>query len=233
MTANGVVYVGTHYDGNLYAFNEVTGSMAWNFPTKGPLDSPAVASGIVYVGSQDGHVYAVNASTGKQVWSRSTGKIVESSPALASGQVYIGNDSGTLFSLNASTGTVSWSLTPDSLPIEDSPAIYGGDVFIATDYGRVYSIDAATHTIAWSRANGFIGGELSSPAIANGVLFIGDANGSGGYPYIDALDAASGKPLWAMGTGRATTRARRSQTGWCTSAPKAGSSTPSDSETPA
>ena len=199
VTANGVVYVGTHYDGNLYAFNEVTGSMVWNFPTSGPLDSPAVAGGIVYVGSQDGTVYAVKASTGIQVWKRATGKIVDSSPAVSGGQVYIGNDGGTLYSLNASTGSVSWSLTPDSWPIRDSPAVDGGDVFIASDYGRVYAIDVATHKVAWTTVTGF---EIrSSPAIAHGVLYIGDAQGGDADFSLDALDEATGKILRTVGTG--------------------------------
>ena len=35
--------------------------------------SPAVANGVVYVGSDDGNVYALNASTGAKLWSYTTG----------------------------------------------------------------------------------------------------------------------------------------------------------------
>ena len=38
--------------------------------------SPAVANGVVYVGSDDGNVYALNASTGAKLWSYATGDYV-------------------------------------------------------------------------------------------------------------------------------------------------------------
>ena len=53
--------------------------------------SPAVANGVVYVGSDDGNVYALNAATGAKLWSYATGKL-ESSPAVANGVVYVGTD---------------------------------------------------------------------------------------------------------------------------------------------
>ena len=37
--------------------------------------SPAVAGGVVYVGSDDGKVYALSASTGTQIWSYTTGSV--------------------------------------------------------------------------------------------------------------------------------------------------------------
>ena len=53
--------------------------------------SPAVANGVVYVGSNDGNVYALNASTGAMLWSYTTGGGVYSSPAVANGVVYVGS----------------------------------------------------------------------------------------------------------------------------------------------
>ncbi|WP_374212726.1 PQQ-binding-like beta-propeller repeat protein [Frankia sp. CiP3] len=40
--------------------------MRWRYVTQGPVDdsSPAVANGLVYVGSLDTRVYALNAVTG-------------------------------------------------------------------------------------------------------------------------------------------------------------------------
>ena len=49
----------------------------------GVIPSPAVANGVVYVGSEDGLVYALNAATGTELWSFTTGQIVLSSPAVA------------------------------------------------------------------------------------------------------------------------------------------------------
>ena len=49
------------------------------------FSSPAVANGMVYVGSEDNNVYALNATTGAKLWSYTTGGEVLSSPAVANG----------------------------------------------------------------------------------------------------------------------------------------------------
>ena len=48
------------------------GGMAWRFQTGGPVQStPAVADGVLYVGSGDGYLYALDARTGglRRRWS--------------------------------------------------------------------------------------------------------------------------------------------------------------------
>jgi glucose dehydrogenase len=51
--------------------NNVGGlGLKWSYTTGGKVySSPAVANGVVYVGSIDGNVYALNASTGALLWS--------------------------------------------------------------------------------------------------------------------------------------------------------------------
>lgn len=49
--------------------------------------SPAVANGVVYIGSYDGNVYALNAVTGAKLWSHHTRSLVASSPVVANGVV--------------------------------------------------------------------------------------------------------------------------------------------------
>ncbi len=53
--ANGVVYIGSDF---LYAFNATTGATLSGWPemtASGFADSPALANGVVYVGSVDDH----------------------------------------------------------------------------------------------------------------------------------------------------------------------------------
>ena len=61
------------------------------------ISSPAVANGVVYVGSCDNNVYALNASTGAELWSYTTGTMGVSSPAVANGVVYVGSDDGKVY----------------------------------------------------------------------------------------------------------------------------------------
>jgi outer membrane protein assembly factor BamB len=62
--------------------------------------SPAVAGGVVYVGSYDGHVYALDAKTGERLWRYQTGDEVVSSPAVAGGVVYVGSWDDYLYALD-------------------------------------------------------------------------------------------------------------------------------------
>jgi outer membrane protein assembly factor BamB len=59
--------------------------------------SPAVANGVVYVGSYDKNVYALNAKTGAKLWSYTTGGGVYTSPSVANGLVYVGSDDGNVY----------------------------------------------------------------------------------------------------------------------------------------
>jgi outer membrane protein assembly factor BamB len=55
------------------------------------LSSPAVANGIVYVGSNSGAIYALDASSGNLLWLYQTGGAIYSTPAVANGVVYTGS----------------------------------------------------------------------------------------------------------------------------------------------
>ena len=67
-------FISARDDGNVYALNASTGAKLWSFATGGQVySSPAVANGVVYIGSFDGNVYALNASTGAKLWSFATG----------------------------------------------------------------------------------------------------------------------------------------------------------------
>ena len=59
--------------------------------------SPAVANGVVYVGSWDGNVYALDAKTGAKLWSYDAQYGVESSPAVTNGVLYIGASNGYMY----------------------------------------------------------------------------------------------------------------------------------------
>ena len=89
-----MVYVGSGdavMNGSVYALNARTGAKLWNYRTGAAVvSSPAVANGVVYIGSEDFNVYALNARTGAKLWSY-TSYYVNSSPAVANGMMYVGS----------------------------------------------------------------------------------------------------------------------------------------------
>jgi outer membrane protein assembly factor BamB len=75
----------------VYALNATTGGLVWKFPTSSyVVSSPAVANGVVYVGSEDENLYALNARTGALLWRYFAGPEITASPAVVNGTVYIG-----------------------------------------------------------------------------------------------------------------------------------------------
>src|SRR5579872_512984 len=96
--AKGIVYVCVTiqgpfgYYGLVMALNARTGAELWSYPTNGIIESsPAVANGVVYVGSEDNNVYALDASNGSLLWKYATGAPVDSSPTVVNGMLYVGS----------------------------------------------------------------------------------------------------------------------------------------------
>src|SRR5439155_1674875 len=102
---------------------------AWIAATGGSIESsPAVANGVVYVGSGDKELYAFDAGTGSLIWNVATGGSISSSPAVANGVVYVGSEDNKLYAFDAGTGSLMWSAITGS-SITSSPAIANGVVY--------------------------------------------------------------------------------------------------------
>jgi len=171
----------------------------WSYTTGNKVfSSPAVAGGVVYVGSEDDNVYALNAATGAQLWQFTTGDKVFSSPAVAGGVVYVGSYDCNLYALSAATGALVWKFTTGNAAVcyavYSSPAVAGGVVYVASSDGTVYALNAATGAKLWSYTAG--GLVISSPAVANGVVYVGSYDDN-----VYALNAATGALLWKFTTG--------------------------------
>jgi outer membrane protein assembly factor BamB len=170
--ADGTVYVGSD-DGKLYAFDAAgatncagtpkTCDPLWTAATGGPVNSsPAIANptsavpgGIVYVGSEDDELYAFSA----------TGTI---------------NCSG----IPKTCGPVGSATTGGD--VSSSPAVVAKDVlYVGAGDGKLYAFDPrgttncsvgipATCSPLWSATAG--APISSSPAVANGVVYVGSAD---------------------------------------------------------
>src|SRR5580704_8650955 len=123
---DGVVYISVGEIYELVALNAATGAELWINVDCCAYSAPAVANGVVYVGSDVG-IWAVNASTGALLWSYAAGDYVDSSPAVANGVVYVGSNDKSVYALNASTGAKLWGYTTGGA-VTSSPAVANGVV---------------------------------------------------------------------------------------------------------
>lgn len=95
VTADRVVVGGR--DKMIHGLDE-TGKAAWTFATRARVESsPAIASGRVFVGSNDGRFYVLNLSTGAMLWEFNAGAPLSASPAIGRGRVVIGAQDGKLY----------------------------------------------------------------------------------------------------------------------------------------
>ena len=147
-----------------------TGALLWSYPTGSDLDSsPAVANGVVYVGSADNNVYALNAKTGALLWSNPTGNELIRAR---------GGEWGGLCRLvrlhrvriERQDRRLLWSYTTGG-DVDSSPAVANGVVYVGSTDNNLYALNASTGAKLWSYATG--DGVLSSPAVANGVVYVG------------------------------------------------------------
>ena len=128
------------YENVLTPSNVSALTLDWSYTTGSIQSSPAVAGGVVYVGSMDDKLYALDAVTGTHKWSYATGGYIYSSPAVANGVVYVGSWDGGLYALDAVTGALKWSYFTRRGVIQSSPAVANGVVYIgSTDDHNVYA----------------------------------------------------------------------------------------------
>lgn len=150
-----------------WAFGFPDASVAWSQPT--------VASGRLFVGSQNGTVYALDAKTGCIRWTFSANGGVRTavvigpqdgpSPAL----VYFGDTAANAYALDAETGQQRWVRKVDEHPlarITGSPTLHNGRLYVpvssyeesqgadpqypcCTFRGNVSALDSATGTVIW------------------------------------------------------------------------------------
>ncbi|HJV08035.1 MAG TPA: PQQ-binding-like beta-propeller repeat protein, partial [Acidimicrobiales bacterium] len=133
----------------------------WTATTGGDVtfSSPAVANGVVYVGSNDHKLYAFDAAgttncSGTPIacsplWTATTGGQLPSSPAVAHGVVYVGSLDGKLYAFDAASGALLWAATTGSA-VASSPTEANGVVYVGSDDGKLYAFDAASGAPVWA-----------------------------------------------------------------------------------
>jgi outer membrane protein assembly factor BamB len=203
--ADGVVYAASD---KLYAFDPATGQVRWTADTGGPLlfSAPSVAGGKVYVGAFDtetlqGVLRGFDATTGERLWTATTFGAIQGAPVVVGNTIYVASGFG-IQAFDAATGATLWGVVlPSNAPT--TPAVVDGVVYVAWEAGGVDALDAATGATIWSttiRTQAETIG-FSSPAVANGVLYVGSSDAIGTAGKVWALDTAGGSVLWSAPVG--------------------------------
>jgi outer membrane protein assembly factor BamB len=182
------------------------GSRIWKFHSGGAIGSPALADGVVYVGSADQNVYALRTSDGKKIWSRNLGSPAQLTPTVASDVVYIGSDDGRLHALRASDGAELWSRavglavsTPEVNGGFDNcqPAVSGSVIYVGSSDANLYALRTSDGSKIWQYQTHWTFSQLrgvwGQPVVTGGVIYICTV-----YGNVDAVRASDGQKIWAF-----------------------------------
>ena len=138
--------------------------------------SPVVAGGRLFVATESGNLHGIDMTTHKTAWLYHTEGAIASTPAVADGRIHFLSRDGFFYTLSLD-GQLLWRFQTHG---ERRFAAVGG-----------YGLDASAGPVPdpWDLYQ-------SSPLVRDGVVYFGSSDG-----HVRALDAATGKLLWAYNAG--------------------------------
>jgi outer membrane protein assembly factor BamB len=151
---------------------------------------PALADGVLFVGSADGSFHAVKAGTGERLW-RFEGKSRIRADALVHGpRVVFGNFDGTVFALDRASGREVWRRETRAF-VNAAPALVGDRILVANRGGLVAALRPETGEVLWKTV--LWGSSAESSAVPGGDLFY---IGASDLRRITCYDPRDGRVVW-------------------------------------
>lgn len=188
---NGKVYFGTGYgDYRIYAVDAQTGNEIWSSQMPYPVwGSPSAYENLVFFGLGRGNfsdsaaipagkVVALDTETGDIVWEHEAKDAVLTAIAIQDGYVTFGSRDGSVYCLQAMDGKRHWQ-TGLGAPVVSSPAVTPDTIYAATKNGRIYALSTDDGKVQWEFNLRTVVRNIelySSPAIANGSVYIGSSD---------------------------------------------------------
>ncbi|MHC1575367.1 MAG: outer membrane protein assembly factor BamB family protein [Candidatus Methanogasteraceae archaeon] len=191
------------YLGDLYCMDVNDGTTNWNTSVEpnptywGLASSPLIYDGMVYVVSfSDGTMHAIDFD-GVEQWNYSASGVSDAYMSVATdgSNLFFGGGNA-MNCVDIATQTAAWAFAVGD-KVTTTPAACDGVVYFATGKNekKLYAVDIATGTEIWNRS---LYGSLSSPAISDGKIYIGDKD-----KQINCICASNGTTLWTQTLGGA------------------------------
>ena len=177
--ANNIVVAGDD-SGAVTALNATTGAQLWKVSTGGAVTAnPAIINGTVVVGSNSGTLYDLNEKTGAQNFTFQADSAILDGPALFSlGQISFGTKNGTLYQLSG-TGQLVYAQASSFFKNNGivGVAAVPNNVASITTNGFLGLSRNNPAELPWSFQTGTTTSMNTTPAILDGALYVGAADG--------------------------------------------------------
>jgi len=195
------------FERTLNRLNVAELSLRWEYVTGNgtgiaPLSGPALADGVLYVGSYAETTFrALDAETGAIRWIYS-GVNFFSDPAVGNGHVYTASLDGNLYAFPTScvgTCTPTWTVPVGTLGTNSPPTWSNGSIYIGGYDGYVYAFNGTTGAELWSaQVNRLPFDPLNfAPAVSDDRVFVSGDFGIYAFPASCTTPCA---PLWVART---------------------------------
>jgi outer membrane protein assembly factor BamB len=130
------------YEGEVTAFDALTGRKVWSVKTELPLSAgPAYGEGLLAFGTSDGDLLALDAETGAERWRQAVASEVVAPPAMGVGIIVLRTVDGRLRAFSDRDGSTLWSIEQNmpalTLRGNTAPRVAGNLVVCGFNNGRV------------------------------------------------------------------------------------------------
>lgn len=200
----GLIYT-ADASGLVQAVSKSNGLVKWSTQLKSSLVSgPAVAEGVIAVGTNSSSLILLNQSTGQELWQANLSGEVLSPPAIGHHKVVAKTIDGKVYAFEANSGKQLWTVEHGSpslvLKASSSPVIVNNLVLIGFSDGKLEAIELDTGRVVWQRSIAYASGSSdverlvdidADPIVKNNVAYLASYQG-----YIGALSLASGEFAW-------------------------------------
>ena len=184
------------YDENLYCVSARTGTQIWKAKTNGPVHStPGIFGGNAFIAGCDELFRAIRISDGKEMFNVSSEAYTGASPAIRNNAAFYGTFNNEVLMVSLTDHKVTWRYEHPQrkFPFYSSAAVSADRVVVGGRDKLVHGLDLSGKGV-WTFATR--ARVESSPAIADGRVFVGSNDGR-----FYVLGLASGDKLWEFNAG--------------------------------
>ncbi len=132
-------------DHRLYIINATTYAVKTVDLSGALTGSPAIADGMLYLGSLAAKITAVRGSDGHIAWNVPAHSRIWGGPLVDNGKLYLGDLEGNFYVIDAANGNILSSFQADGAIIA-SPQLVQDDIIFVTETGSIYSLRAGETT---------------------------------------------------------------------------------------
>jgi outer membrane protein assembly factor BamB len=165
-------------ENGIVAAYSTSGERLWSRDFQGVASPPSISGGAVFAGFSDGFLRRLSLADGSAVWETDigpgAGRCSISRPVIRHGRVLAGTCDNRIVCLDASDGTEVWTARLENW-LQVPPSVGDSTIYASCDDQRLHVIDLDDGTeILALELGGYSG---SAPLVANGVVFLGTAEG--------------------------------------------------------